>query len=102
PQGAIHTGSRLTHFECPSGTEEILPGYEGTPFKANVGFGADWLPFDPNGEHVCIDLKAIAKTKDEENISFGYLGIIKMVPSVKKLFSMDPEAKTLPFGCAST
>ncbi|KAH6710546.1 hypothetical protein BKA61DRAFT_488866, partial [Leptodontidium sp. MPI-SDFR-AT-0119] len=97
--GVIHTGSTLTHFETPSRTIETVEGFS-PAFKATVGFGADWLTFDPDKKHGRISLKAMAKTEDGKNISFGYTGIIDMTEDVWKIFNMDPEMKTVDFGLA--
>ncbi|TAQ89192.1 hypothetical protein B7494_g2483 [Chlorociboria aeruginascens] len=98
--GVTHFGNRLTHFETSSGTIESVPGF--TPaFKANIIFGADWLSFDPDGKFGRINLKGIAKTTEEDlTIDFGYTGVIEMTPEVTKIFTMNPEMKTAPFGHA--
>lgn len=59
------------------------------------------MHFDPDNEHGRIDLKAVAKTEDGQNISFGYVGVITMNEGLRKIFTMDPEMKTVPFGNAS-
>jgi hypothetical protein len=66
-----------------------------------VCFGADWLSFDPDGEHGRINLKGIARTDQGQSIDFRYKGVIKMAPDVKKIFEMSSDAKTVPFGYAS-
>lgn len=64
-------------------------------------FGADWLHFDPDGEHARIDLKVVAETDEGKSISFGYTGIITLNEGLRKIFNMDPDMKTVPFGNAS-
>ncbi|KAK1979460.1 hypothetical protein LZ30DRAFT_596845 [Colletotrichum cereale] len=98
--GVTHNGSRLMHFATPTGTIETLPGFE-PAFKAEVNFGADWLSFDPDGTHGRIDLRGIAKTEAGHSIDFRYQGIIEMAPGVKKIFEMQPDAATVPFGFAT-
>lgn len=78
-----------------------MEGFE-PAFKATVGFGADWLSFDPDGQHARIDLKAVAKTEDGHSISFGYVGVITLTDDLRKIFTASPDAKTIPFGNAST
>ncbi|KAI4087630.1 MAG: hypothetical protein LQ339_008865 [Xanthoria mediterranea] len=98
--GTIHNGSKLTHYGTPSGTIETVPGYE-PAFKANVDFGADWLSFDPDGKHARIDLRGMARTEQGQAIDFRYTGVIKMPPEVQKIFNMDPNMATVPFGHAT-
>lgn len=77
-----------------------MPGFE-PAFKADVNFGADWLSFDPDGQHARINLKGMARTVEGQSIDFRYKGVIKMAADVKKIFEMSPEMKTVPFGYAS-
>ncbi|KAL9124509.1 MAG: hypothetical protein Q9217_006163 [Psora testacea] len=98
--GTIHNGSKLTHYSTPTGTIESVPGYE-PAFKAKVDFGADWLSFDPDGNHARIDLKGMARTEQGHAIDFRYRGVIKMPPEVGKLFNGDPTMVTVPFGHAT-
>ncbi|KAI9164119.1 Adenylate-forming reductase [Paramyrothecium foliicola] len=98
--GTLHNGSKMTHYGTPSGTIESVPGYE-PAFKATVNFGADWLSFDPDGEHGRIDLRGMARTENGSSIDFRYVGVIKMAPEVHKIFDMDPEMATVPFGFAT-
>ncbi|KGO77077.1 Uncharacterized protein family UPF0311 [Penicillium italicum] len=100
PLGVIHTGSNLTHYGTPTGTIETVPGFE-PAFKANVSWGADWLSFDPDGEHARINLKGIARTEQGHSIDFRYKGVIKMAPDVKKIFGNQPDMVTVPFGYAT-
>lgn len=77
-----------------------MPGYE-PAFEANVSFGTDWLSFDPDGEYARINLKGMARTEAGHSIDFRYKGIIKMAPNVKKIFEMQPDMATVPFGYAT-
>lgn len=86
--------------ETPTGSIETVEGFE-PAFKATVGFGADWLSFDPDGQHARIDLKAVARTEDGHSISFGYVGVITLDDDLRKIFTASPDAKTIPFGNAS-
>lgn len=85
--------------ETPTGTLESIEGFS-PAFKAKVNFGADWLRFDPDRAHGRIDLKGIARTEEGHSISFGYVGIIDMDEDVWKIFNMQPDMKTVPFGNA--
>ncbi|MCJ1359172.1 MAG: hypothetical protein MMC33_009172 [Icmadophila ericetorum] len=127
--GTIHNGSRLTHYVSaeppksstrqppsnlgqeeyfadlffqgtPTGSIESVPGFE-PAFKANVNFGADWLSFDPDGKHARIDLRGVARTEQGHAIDFRYVGVIKMPPEVWKIFNMDSDMATVPFGYAT-
>ncbi|KAL8907094.1 MAG: hypothetical protein Q9171_005999 [Xanthocarpia ochracea] len=98
--GTIHNGSKLSHYGTPTGTIKSVPGFE-PAFKANVDFGADWLSFDPDGHHARIDLRGMARTEQGHAIDFRYTGVIKMPPEVSKIFNMDPDMATVPFGHAS-
>ncbi|OHE98121.1 hypothetical protein CORC01_06635 [Colletotrichum orchidophilum] len=84
----------------PTCTIETVPKFE-PAFKAEVNFGVDWLSFDSDGTHGRIDLRGIAKTEEGHSIDFRYQGIIKMAPEVKKIFGMQPDAVTVPFGFAT-
>lgn len=98
-----------------------MPGFEPS-FKATVDFGADWLSFDPDGEHGRIDLRGMARfvlsppvevanfnkftndpcrTEEGHAIDFRYTGVIKMAPNVAKIFDGKPDMATVPFGYAS-
>ncbi|KAK2624712.1 hypothetical protein QTJ16_005905 [Diplocarpon rosae] len=79
---------------------ETVPGYE-PAFKATVNFGADWLSFDPDGQHGRIDLRGMAKTDDGHAIDFRYVGVIRMTEAVHKIFDLSPEMATVPFGQAT-
>ncbi|RYP71297.1 hypothetical protein DL771_004874 [Monosporascus sp. 5C6A] len=100
PLGVIHNGSKLTHYGTPTGTIETVPGFE-PAFKATVNFGADWLSFDPDGNHGRIDLRGMARTEEGHSIDFRYTGVIKMAPEVHKIFDMQPDMATVPFGFAT-
>ncbi|KAJ5765404.1 hypothetical protein N7520_004963 [Penicillium odoratum] len=95
--GPRQSGSTLIHFETPSGTIETVPGFE-PHFSAKVVFGADWLEFDPDKKHARINMKAVATTEDGKDISFGYEGIIELNEAVMKIFNMEPDSVSVPFG----
>ncbi|EYE89964.1 uncharacterized protein EURHEDRAFT_534610 [Aspergillus ruber CBS 135680] len=100
PLGVIHNGSTVTHFGTPTGTIETVTGFE-PAFKANVNWGADWLSFDPDGQHARINLKGIARTEQGHSIDFRYKGVIRMADDVKKIFEFKPDMATVPFGYAT-
>ncbi|KAJ5712066.1 hypothetical protein N7488_006222 [Penicillium malachiteum] len=83
--------------ETPTGTIETVPGFE-PQFSAKVVFGADWLEFDPDKKHARINMKAVATTEDGKDISFGYEGIIELNEAVMKIFNMEPDSVSVPFG----
>ncbi|KAH8429234.1 hypothetical protein N8T08_007198 [Aspergillus melleus] len=97
PIGPRQSGATLIHFETPTGTVETVEGFE-PKFKANVVFGADWLEFDPDQKHARINMKAIARTEDGKEISFGYTGIIDTNEAVLKIFHQQPDSVSVPFG----
>ncbi|KAK4240601.1 hypothetical protein C8A03DRAFT_31307 [Achaetomium macrosporum] len=97
PLGTIHTGQTSIHFEVASGTIETVPGFE-PAFKANVTFGADWFTIDYDKKYGRVDIRAIAKTEQGHPIDIRSQGVIEMSPPMAKIFSMDPEMKTTPFG----
>ncbi|OOQ83532.1 hypothetical protein PEBR_34492 [Penicillium brasilianum] len=97
PIGPRQSGSTLIHFETPTGTIETVPGFE-PQFSAKVVFGADWLEFDPDKKHARINMKAVATTTDDKDISFGYQGIIALNEAVMKIFNMEPDSVSVPFG----
>ncbi|KAI1879708.1 hypothetical protein JX265_002662 [Neoarthrinium moseri] len=97
PFGAAHNGSRLTHFECPTGSIESVPGFE-PAFKADITFGGDWFSMDADGEHGRVDFRGIARTEDGNEIDVRVFGIVKMGPEASKLFNLQPDMATVPFG----
>lgn len=99
-KGTIHTGSRLVHFECPTGTVESAPGFE-PAFRAKINFGADWLSFDPDGKHARVDLKGMARTEEGYALDFRYEGVIKLDDDLMKIFNMQADMATVPFGRVS-
>ncbi|KAK2057593.1 hypothetical protein LY76DRAFT_515943 [Colletotrichum caudatum] len=98
--GQIFNGSKMTHFAIPTGTIETVPGFE-PAFKANVVFGADWMSFDPDGKFARVDLRGIAKTEGGFTIDFRASGVIRLVPEVLKIVTMDPSMATTPFGAVT-
>ncbi|KAI4201013.1 MAG: hypothetical protein LQ346_002255 [Caloplaca aetnensis] len=98
--GVIHTGSTFTHFDCPSGTIESAEGFS-PAFKAKVNFGADWCTFDADKEHGRLNLKVVARTEEGTSISLDYNGVIRMDEAAWKVFTMQPDAKTMAFGAAT-
>ncbi|TAQ86978.1 hypothetical protein B7494_g4681 [Chlorociboria aeruginascens] len=95
--GERNIGSKLIHYETPTGTIETVEGFE-PAFKANIVFGADWITYDPDGKHARIDLASIATTEDGGSIDYRYTGVITITEDVAKIFNMTPDAKTVPFG----
>ncbi|KAL9014474.1 MAG: hypothetical protein Q9173_000884 [Seirophora scorigena] len=100
PHGIIHTGSTFTHFDCPSGTIESVEGFS-PAFKAKVNFGADWCTFDADKEHGRLNLKVVARTDEGASISLDYNRVIRMDEAAWKVFTMQPDAKTMAFGAAT-
>ncbi|KAL8937350.1 MAG: hypothetical protein Q9216_004467 [Gyalolechia sp. 2 TL-2023] len=96
----IHTGSIFTHFDCPTGTIEFAEGCS-SAFKAEVNFGADWCTFDADKQHGRLNLKVVARTADGASISLDYHGVIRMDDATWKVFTMQPDAKTMAFGNAT-
>ncbi|KAF3011503.1 hypothetical protein E8E14_008157 [Neopestalotiopsis sp. 37M] len=97
PFGVAHNGSKLTHFECPSGTIESVPGFE-PAFKADITFGGDWFSMDADGQHGRVDFRGIARTEEGQEIDVRVFGIVKMGPEAAKLFGLQPDMATVPFG----
>ncbi|EAQ92003.1 hypothetical protein F5144DRAFT_607619 [Chaetomium tenue] len=97
PVGLIHTGSTSLHFEVTSGTIETVPGFE-PAFKAEVKFAADWFTIDHDKKNGRVDIRCIAKTAEGHAIDLRSQGVIELAPPMAKIFSMDPEMKTTPFG----
>ncbi|KAI5867268.1 hypothetical protein GGS23DRAFT_547604 [Durotheca rogersii] len=97
PFGEAYNGSRLTHFECPSGTVESVPGFE-PAFKANFTFGGDWFSMDADGKHGRVDFRGIARSEEGHEIDVRVYGIVKMGPEASKVFNLQPDMATVPFG----
>ncbi|KAL9597891.1 MAG: hypothetical protein Q9219_004844 [cf. Caloplaca sp. 3 TL-2023] len=101
PHGVIHTGSTFTHFDCPTGTIESAEGFS-PAFKAEVNFGADWCTFDADRQHGRLNLKVVARTTEGgASISLDYNGVMRMDEATWKVFTMQPDAKTMAFGNAT-
>ncbi|KAI1387730.1 uncharacterized protein F4822DRAFT_291171 [Hypoxylon trugodes] len=97
PFGTALNGSKLIHFECPTGTIESVPGFE-PAFKATVTFGGDWFSMDADGQHGRVDFKGIAVTEDGHQIDLRTYGIVTMGPEASKVFNLQPDMCTVPFG----
>ncbi|KAL2831377.1 hypothetical protein BDW59DRAFT_130693 [Aspergillus cavernicola] len=100
PYGVSHTGSTLTHFEVPSGTVETAPGFE-PAFSANIVFGGDWFSLDADGKHGRVNFRGIAKTDDGQVIDIRTFGIVDLVPAAAKVFTLQPDMASVPFGHAA-
>ena len=74
-----------------------MDGFE-PAFKANVNFGADWSNFDADQKHARLQLKVVGRTEEGASISLDYNSIMKVDEAVAKVFGMQPDAKSLPFG----
>lgn len=65
--------------------------------------------FERNGQvwtlilklHILLTGLSTARTDEGFAIDFRYVGVIKMTDVVNKIFDMDPEMATVPFGFAS-
>ncbi|MCJ1327756.1 hypothetical protein MMC10_004431 [Thelotrema lepadinum] len=97
PLGELSSGSTQVHFQTPTGTLETVEGFE-PAFKADVVWGADWLTFEPSGEHARVNLKALAKTGEGQAINIECSAIIAMNDGVRKVLTMQPDMATVPFG----
>ncbi|KAJ5736901.1 uncharacterized protein N7483_002026 [Penicillium malachiteum] len=100
PFGVSHTGSSLIHFEVPSGTVETVPGFE-PEFKAEIVFGGDWFVMDADGKHGRVNFRGIAKTDDGHVIDIRTFGTVDMVPAAAKVFTLQPDMASVPFGHAA-
>ncbi|KAL1639413.1 hypothetical protein SLS58_007994 [Diplodia intermedia] len=100
PFGTLSTGSNMVHIETPAGTIESVPGFE-PAFKANFTFGADWLTFDPDRAHGRVNVRAVARTVDDDSpLHLSYNAVIRMTDDVWKIFGGSPDMVTVPFGLA--
>ncbi|KAI0132732.1 hypothetical protein BJ170DRAFT_615143 [Xylariales sp. AK1849] len=97
PFGVTSNGSKRTHFDCPSGTIESVPGFE-PAFKADITFGGDWFSMDADGQHGRVDFRGIARTEESHEIDVRVYGIVKMGPEAFKVFNLQPDMATVPFG----
>ena len=77
-----------------------MPGFE-PAFKAEVKFAADWFTIDHDKKNGRVDIRCIAKTAEGHAIDLRSQGVIELAPPMAKIFSMDPEMKTTPFGYTS-
>ncbi|KUL87833.1 hypothetical protein ZTR_03136 [Talaromyces verruculosus] len=97
PVPTINFATLQPAIETPTGTIEAVPGFE-PQFSAKVVFGAGWLEFDPDKKYARINMKAVATTTDGKDINFGYQGIIALNEAVMKIFNMEPDSVSVPFG----
>ena len=74
-----------------------MNGFE-PAFKASVNFGADWSSFDADQRHARLQLKVVGRTDEGSSISLDYNSIMRVDEAVAKVFTMQPNAKSLPFG----
>jgi cell wall assembly regulator SMI1 len=85
--------------QTSSGSIETVQGFE-PAFKADIVWGTDWLTFDPSGTHARVNLKALATTEEGHAISFAYTATIVLNDEIRKILTMQPDMKTVPFGSA--
>ncbi|RMJ23614.1 hypothetical protein PHISP_05518 [Aspergillus sp. HF37] len=52
--------------------------------------------FDPDKQHVRMNVKGIARTADGEGINLSYSGVSAVSPDLAAIFNGEP--KTVPFG----
>ncbi|KAI9730789.1 MAG: hypothetical protein M1818_008069 [Claussenomyces sp. TS43310] len=101
PLGLIHSGSKAVHFEVSSGTIESVPGFE-PAFKSEITFGADWFSIDHDAKYGRVDIRAIAKTQEGFAIDVRSQGVIQLAPPMAKIFNMEPDMATVPFGMTTS
>ncbi|KAH9209735.1 hypothetical protein DL95DRAFT_476503 [Leptodontidium sp. 2 PMI_412] len=101
PLGLTHSGSKSVHFEVSSGTIESVPGFE-PAFQSELTFGADWFSFDHDLKHGRVDIRAIARTKQGFSIDLRSQGVIELAPPMAKIFNMEPDMVTVPFGMTTS
>ncbi|KAK9414816.1 putative Lipid/polyisoprenoid-binding YceI-like domain-containing protein [Seiridium unicorne] len=101
PFGVTHTGSKAVHIEVGSGTIETVPGFE-PAFKAELNFGADWFTIDHDAKYGRVEIRAIAKTTEGFPIDLRSQGVIELTPPMAKIFGMEPDMATVPFGSSTS